>query len=151
MGHMLKPCLSCVGISSTVLPCAAHMGIVIHILQVAVHINSGTPAFMAIEVLEGKAQTTSSDLESLMYCFLSVATGGHLIWKDLPHIRPKERPAIHTKYTCMSRAGDFDSYIVGHIEESSLVPIAKSLRALFFKDATYEPTVSAIEFIAALG
>ena len=58
---------------------------------------------------------------------------------------------MHTKYSCMSRAVEFDSYIVGRIKESSLVPIAKSLHALFSKDANYEPTVSASEFIAALG
>ena len=117
-------------------------------LQLHVHLVTGTPDFMAVEVLESTAQAASSDLESLMYCFLYVATRGHLPWKDLP--RCKRAPAIYAKYSCMAKESLFRSEVADYIRESSLVPIAKKLRGLFFKDAEYQPTVSASSFIAAL-
>ena len=103
---------------------------------------------MAVEVLEGAAQAASSDLESLMYCFLHVATQGRLPWKDLP--RHTRAPAIYAKYSCMAKKSLYHSKITAHIREPSLVPIAKSLRGLFFRDDKYEPMVSASDFIAAL-
>ena len=103
---------------------------------------------MAVEVLESAAQAASSDLESLMYCFLYVATRAHHPWKDLPQC--KQAPAIYAKYSCMAKESIFCSEVADHIKESSLVPIAKKLRGLFFKDAKYQPTVSASDFIAAL-
>ena len=97
-----------------------------------VHLVTGTLDFMAVEVLEGTAQAASSDLESLMYCFLYVATRGHLPWKGLP--RYTRAPAIYAKYSCVAKESLFHSEVAIHIRESSLVPIAKNLRSLFFRD-----------------
>eukprot|EP00891_Asterochloris_glomerata_P009098 jgi/Astpho2/9098/fgenesh1_pg.00133_%23_93_t len=105
--------------------------------KMPVHLVTGTPDFMAVEVLEGAAQAASSDLESLMYCFLHVATQGRLPWKDLP--RHTRAPAIYAKYSCMAKKSLYHSKITAHIREPSLVPIAKSLRGLFFRDDKYEP------------
>ena len=53
-----------------------------------------------------------------MYCFLFVATGGPFMWKTLSHINSRERSALHTRYSCTSRAGEFDSHILGRMESS---------------------------------
>ena len=112
-----------------------------------VHLVTGTQDFMAVEVLDGTAQAASSDLESLMYCFLYMATGGHLPWRDSPRYT---RAAIFAKYSCMAKSSLFHSQVADLIRESSLVAIAKKLRGLIFKDENYEPMVTASDFIAAL-
>ena len=98
----------------------------------------------------GDAQTASSDLESLMYCFLYVATQGDLPWARMGHTTIRGAPATFAKLACMTQSRLFDDKIAVHLGEPSLKAIARTLRGLFFPEDKYQPHVSASEFIAAL-
>ena len=91
------------------------------------------------------AQTASSDLESLMYSFLYLATQGQLPWAHLP-----QTDAMFAKSGCMTQSRLFDREIAVWVKEPSLKATTETLRGLFLVKQPSKPCVSASEFIAAL-
>ena len=89
---------------------------------------------MAVEVLRGDAQTASSDLESLMYSFLYVATQGKLPWGPMTH---DPSSALYAKLACMTDPRLFDAKVVYHIGEPRLKAIAKNLRGLLLESGMH--------------
>ena len=92
-------------------------------------------------------QTASSDLESLMYSFLYVATLGKLPWGAMTH---DTNTALYTKLSCMTQPSMFEEDVGVYITDARLKAIANNLRGLFFVDERYVGRVSASKFIEML-
>lgn len=115
---------------------------------------TGTPLYMALPVIKGGAhgQSTGSDLESLFYCFLDVATCGDLHWK---HAHLDEVPAFDMKALVMIDPGLFSEKVCGRILPSkagsiNLRAVAKRLRTLFYPEFYKPPDVTVAQFQACL-
>ncbi len=97
---------------------------------------TGTPQFMAIHTLMKRNQDLSSELESLLYVLLHIATGGRLLWKMY---RNDQREAYAVKLTAM--AVEFEDQILTRIESPLLKAAAIHLQELFFPGNLYYPRV----------
>ncbi len=102
---------------------------------------------MALRVLKCLGSNLTSELESLLYVFLFIATGHDLPWKRQ---LIGTRSAFDRKHTTM--VAEFEETIVQHIEDDQLRPTALALQALFFPDGKWnrDLVVTVDQFLAAL-
>lgn len=109
------------------------------------HGVTGTPLFMACSILDNKAHTVSSDLESLLLVLIYLACKGHVHWANC---RLLSREALALKAYALS----VDSAFHQHIEDRclpGLLPAVTRLRKLFFVP-DYKVDVTVEQFLAAL-
>lgn len=89
---------------------------------------TGTPQFIALQRLAGNAASLATELESLCYCFLYIATDFSLHWKHAAHNEPA---AIDMKAAPMAWPEHFERKVVHRIKDANLHKPSRMLRALF--------------------
>lgn len=89
---------------------------------------------MAIHTLLKRNHDLSSELESLLYVLLHIATWGRLLWKMY---RNDQREAYAVKLTAMTV--EFEDQILARIESPLLKAAAIHLQELFFPGNSYDP------------
>lgn len=112
---------------------------------VAASERTGTPAFLAVAVLEGQQQSVGSDLESLLYSLMYIAMERALPWLGL-----LGRAAVDRKIACMTSNQLFSSKVLDKIPSITLRKVVAELRQLFFLAGDYRSDVSIVEFRNAL-
>ena len=105
----------------------------------------GTPQFMSLSLLLDGTQNLSTELESLMYVFLYIATGARLVWKPYRH---DQRGARAVKM--MSMTYEFESDVLSRIEDPMCSAAAINLQRLFFPSNQLCRDVSVQAFRQAL-
>ncbi len=88
---------------------------------------------MAIHTLMKRNHDLSSELESLLYVLLHIATGGRLLWKMY---RNDQREAHAVKHSAMTV--EFKDQILARIESPLLKAAAVHLQELFFPGNSYD-------------
>jgi hypothetical protein len=83
---------------------------------------TGTPQFMSLAAIWHKVQNVSTELESLMYVLLYIATAGRLIWRTygLQHVE-----AGHVKFACMTAR--FHNDVLERISDPALKEVATAI------------------------
>ena len=111
---------------------------IVHVLQASPFANqlTGTPEFIALPRLAGQPASLATELESLVYCFLYMATDFCLHWKKAAYDTTE---AYDFKAAPMGIANYFDKKIVERIHDAGLHPIARKLRELISPGRVGEP------------
>ena len=106
---------------------------------------TGTPQFMSLAAIWHKVQNVSTELESLMYVLLYIATAGRLIWRTygLQHVE-----AGHVKFACMTAR--FHNDVLERISDPALKEVATAIQRLFFPGSQHRSDVTVKEFQSAL-
>lgn len=111
--------------------------------------HTGTPLFMALSTLKGKAQGESSDLECAMYVFLYWATKEKLHWRRSrfdPDLFSSD--GVDRKWSAMTF--QFEEKVLAKIDDDDLRLAARQLRDLFFPNNIYNMSVSSSQFVQPL-
>lgn len=106
---------------------------------------TGTPQFMSLAAIWHRVQNVSTELESLMYVLLYIATAGRLIWRTygLHHVE-----AGHVKFACMTAR--FRDEVLVRIPDPALKEVAIAMQRLFFPGCQHRSDVTVKEFQSAL-
>ena len=89
---------------------------------------TATPRYIAVPRLRGQPATLATELETLGYCFMDIATDQNLHWKHAPLNSPQ---AIDMKLAPMACKTYFEKVVVERISVSSLKEPARQLQQLF--------------------
>lgn len=139
LGHLVSQAVTCYSLMCLCwLTCAILM--MQGMLRAANQVT-GTPAYMALELLEAGgrevSQTVSTELQSLMYCFIYSATRHKLHWAHrakIDAVDMKALPFVSNRY--------FESKVLSRIPDVSLRSVAVKLRKLFDLGNSNRPQVS---------
>ena len=105
---------------------------------------TGTILFCALSVLSGGVNTVSSDLESLLYVLVQVASGGKLPGRHA--LSPKQVEA----YKFVSFVRSFESDVLRECK-AELQPLVRDLAHLFSGGGIYRTDVTCRQFLEACG
>ena len=109
-------------------------------------LQTGTPLFAAISVLDGGLHTVSTELESLFNVMLYIVRGGHLPWA---HFQKEDVNHISLRMGSVLSEGHFERAMLAGVGQE-FWPALKALRSLFFPHGECRRDVSCQEFLDAL-
>lgn len=103
--------------------------------------QTGTPAFSSIQVMQGKGHTVQTELESIFYTITFVCAEGKLPWS--------QRPFSHFERIGILEHG-WDDAILKIVKEGQAIHMLNKLQELFVTAKRYDCSHASIDAFRAI-